>query len=75
MNTEDKIKEILDKIRPYLNNDDGDLEFIKYEDNIVYISMKGKCASCPMADMEIKNSIELVLTSEIPEIKEVKRID
>ena len=44
MNTEEKIKEIINKIRPYLIGDGGDIEFVKYEDGILYIKMLGACA-------------------------------
>lgn len=74
MNTkeiEEKIIEILDKIKPFLNNDGGDVEFIKYEDGIVYVKLLGQCADCTLADNTIKDMIEYTLTFEIPEVKEV----
>lgn len=74
MNTkeiEKKIIEILDKIKPFLNNDGGDVEFIKYEDGIVYVKLLGQCADCTLADNTIKDMIEYTLTFEIPEVKEV----
>ena len=46
MTSEDKIKEIINKLRPYLIGDGGNVEFIKYENNIVYIKMLGACAGC-----------------------------
>lgn len=66
-----KIIEILDKIRPLLNNDGGDVQFVKYENNIVYIKLLGSCQDCPMADATIDEMIKYTLTFEIPEIKEV----
>lgn len=72
--TELKIKKTIDKIRPYLINDGGDLEFIKYENNIVYIKLTGACENCPMMDITIKDGIEQLLINEIPEIKEVKNV-
>ena len=74
MKAEEKLNEILEKIKPYLNNDGGDIELVKYKDNIVYIKLTGACAKCPMAEAEVKNGIELVITSEIPEVKKVIRI-
>lgn len=68
---ESKIKEILDKIKPFLNNDGGDVEFIKYEDGKVYVKLLGACIDCPMADNTVKEMIEYTLTFEIPEVKEV----
>ncbi len=72
--TELKIKKTIDKIRPYLINDGGDLEFIKYENNIVYIKLTGACENCPMMDITIKDGIEQLLINEIPEIKEVRNV-
>ncbi len=68
---EEKVKEILDKIKPFLVNDGGDVTFIKYEDGIVYIKLLGACADCPMTDNTVKEMIEYTLTFEIPEVKEV----
>lgn len=71
---ENKIKEILEKIKPFLNNDGGDVEFVKYEDGIVYIKLLGSCVDCPMADNTIKEMIEYTITFEIPEVKEVRNV-
>ena len=66
--TENKINEVLDKIRPYLNNDGGDVEFVKYEDGICYVKLKGACAGCMFADMTLQNTVEEMIVSEIPEV-------
>lgn len=71
---ETKIIEILDKIKPFLNNDGGDVEFVKYEDGIAYVKLLGQCADCTLADNTIKDMIEYTLTFEIPEIKEVVNV-
>lgn len=73
-NTEEKIKSTIEKIRPFLINDGGDIEFIKYEDQIVYVKLKGACQGCPMMDITIKDGVEQLLINEIPEIKEVRNI-
>ena len=75
MDTIDHIKFIIDKIRPFLMNDGGDVEFVKYEDGIVYVKLTGNCANCAIADFEIKDTVESILTSEIPEVIEVKQIE
>ena len=72
---EDKIKILIDKIRPYLVSDGGNLEFIKYEDNIVYVRLSGACKDCSMIDITLKDGIEDMITNEIPEVKEVRNID
>lgn len=74
MDTISHIKFILDKVRPFLISDGGDVEFIKYENGIVYVKLIGSCANCVYGDAEIKNTVESILTSEIPEVLEVKNI-
>ncbi len=68
---EKKIIEIIDALRPYLINDGGNIEFIKYENNIVYIKMLGACADCGLMDFTIKDGIEFAIKEEVPEVKEV----
>ena len=55
---EEKIIEIINKLRPFLISDGGNIEFVKYEDNIVYIRMMGACANCQMLDVTLKEGIE-----------------
>lgn len=71
---EEKIKEIINKLQPFLINDGGNIEFIKYENNIVYIRMLGACANCQMLDLTLKDGIEAAIISEVPEVKEVINI-
>lgn len=68
MNIEEKIKSVLDKIKPYLKSDGGDVEFIKFEDGIAYVRLVGACAGCTFADMTISNTVEEILVNEIPEV-------
>ena len=74
MNTEEKIKEIINKLRPYLIGDGGDIEFVKYEDGIVYIKMLGACAGCALIDYTLKDGVEMAIKDEVPEVKEVVNI-
>ena len=74
MNTEEKIKGIINKIRPYLIGDGGDIEFVKYEDGILYIKMLGACAGCAPIDYTLKDGIEMAIKEEVPEVKEVVNI-
>ncbi|MBP5678687.1 MAG: NifU family protein [Bacilli bacterium] len=69
--TETKIKELIDKMRPFLMSDGGDIEFVEYSDNIVYIRLIGACENCSMIDITLKEGIEEMLVTEIPEIKGV----
>lgn len=69
-----KIIALIDKMRPFLIGDGGDIEFIKYEDNIVYVKLTGACAGCSMIDITLKEGIEEMIVTEIPEVKEVVNI-
>ena len=78
MNNEDvklRIIAIIDKLRPFLINDGGNLEFVKYEDNIVYVRLMGACRDCPMMDVTLKDGIEEMIINEIPEVKEVRNVE
>ena len=70
-----KIQEIIDKLRPFLINDGGNIEFVNYEDNIVYIRMMGACANCQMLDITLRDGIAAAITNEIPEVKDVININ
>ena len=70
---ENKIIDIINKIRPFLNNDGGDIEFVKFENGFVYIKMTGNCSDCIYAGMDIDDTISTILTSEIPEVIGVKQ--
>lgn len=72
---EKKIIEVIDKIRPFLISDGGNIEFVKYEDGIAYVKMLGHCADCPMIDMTLKEGVEIAITSEIPEVIEVRSVE
>ena len=77
MNKEDielKIISVIDKIRPYLVSDGGNLEYIKYENNVVYVKLTGACAECSMMDITLKDGIEQLIINEIPEIIDVKLV-
>ena len=75
MNIEEKIEKTLNTLRPYLINDGGNVEFVKYENGIVYIKMLGACSNCSLIDFTIKDGIEAMLINEIPEVKEVIQVD
>ncbi len=66
-----KINEVLDRIRPYLENDGGNVTFKRYENGVVYVKLIGACSNCPMASFTLTDGIESALTSEIPEVIKV----
>lgn len=71
----EKIIDVIDKIRPFLINDGGDIEFVKYEDNIVYIKMMGACSNCYLIDFTVKDVIEDAIKEEVPQVKQVININ
>ncbi len=75
MDVEKRINEEIERLKPYLQNDGGNIEFVKYEDGIVYVKLTGACAGCSMIDVTLKEGIEEILVSEIPEVKEVIKVD
>ncbi len=71
---EEKIKQILESIRPALQADGGDVEFIDYNNGIVTVRLKGACGTCPMSIMTLKQGIEARIRSQIPEVKSVESL-
>lgn len=71
MEQEKKIIEIIEKLRPYLISDGGDIQFVKYENNIVYVRLTGACANCHMINITLKDGIEAAIQEEVPEVEEV----
>lgn len=72
---EQKIIDIIERLRPFLINDGGNIEFVKYQDNIVYIKMLGACANCMMLDVTLKDGIEAMIKDEVPEVQAVLNIE
>ncbi|MDM8551849.1 NifU family protein [Desulfobacterales bacterium HSG2] len=68
----EKVQEALNKVRPQLQADGGDVELVEVEDGIVKVRLQGACAGCPMSQMTLKNGIERFLKQEIPEVKSVE---
>ena len=73
--TELQIIALIDKMRPFLISDGGNIEFIKYEDEKVYVRLSGACKDCAMIDFTLKDGIEEMIINEIPEVKEVINIE
>ena len=72
---EDKIKDALAQIRPFLQRDGGDIEFVEYtDDNIVKVRLQGHCAGCPGAQMTIKGVVETILKESYPEVAGVEAV-
>ena len=67
----EKVEAVLDKIRPNLIADGGNVELVDVNDGTVKVKLTGACGSCPMSTLTLKMGIEKVIKEEIPEIKEV----
>lgn len=70
-----KIQEVIDRVRPFLQRDGGDVQLVDVtEDNIVKVKLMGACGSCPMSIMTLKGGIEAELKKNIPEVKAVEAV-
>lgn len=65
MEIENKIKEVIEKIRPFLQNDGGDIKYEEFIDGIVYVSVMGACVDCIGLDTTIKEGVEMILMEEV----------
>ncbi len=67
----EKVEAALEKIRPALRADGGDVELVDVKDGVVTVRLTGACGSCPMATMTLRMGVERVIKKEVPEIKEL----
>ncbi len=67
----EKVETALDKVRPALRADGGDVELVDVKDGVVMVRLTGACGSCPMSTMTLQMGVERVIKEEVPEIKEV----
>ena len=70
----EKVKSVLDEIRPSLQADGGDVELIAVNDGIVKVKLKGACHGCPMSQMTLKMGIERLIKQKLPEIERVDSV-
>jgi Fe-S cluster biogenesis protein NfuA len=70
----EKVEKAIEKIRPFLQQDGGDIELIDVIDGVVKVKLKGACGCCPMSQMTLKNGVERALKEEIPEIIRVESL-
>ncbi len=70
----DKVQAAIDKIRPMLKADGGDVELVDIVDGIVQVRLQGACSGCPMSQMTLKNGIERIIKQEVPEVKSVESV-
>ena len=70
----DQVQEVLDKLRPFLLRDGGDVELVDVEEGIVKLRLMGACGSCPSSTITLKAGIERALFEEVPGIVEVEQV-
>jgi len=71
---EEKIQSLINEIRPMLQKDGGDVEFVDFAAGVVKVRLKGSCVGCAMSQITLKDGIERLLKKEIPEIESVENI-
>ena len=67
----EKIEAAIDRVRPALQADGGDVEFVDVKDGVVSVRLTGACGGCPMATMTLRDGIERTIREDVPEVKEV----
>ena len=72
--SDEDIDKVLEKIRPYLNSEGGDIELVKFEDGIVYVKMMGACVDCGALDSTLTDGVEALLMEYVPEVIGVKNV-
>ncbi|WP_040952926.1 NifU family protein [Gorillibacterium massiliense] len=70
----DEVQEVLDKLRPFLQRDGGDVELVDVEDGIVKLKLMGACGSCPSSTITLKAGIERALLEEVEGVEEVVQV-
>jgi Fe-S cluster biogenesis protein NfuA len=70
----EKVKALLEQIRPALQKDGGDVELVDIDNGVVTVRLQGACAGCPMSQMTLKNGIERILKEKIPAVKSVEGV-
>ena len=71
----EKVQEVINKIRPALQADGGDIELVDVTDGVVKVRLAGACRGCPMSEMTLRMGVEKTLKEEIPEVSEVVSVD
>lgn len=72
----ERVQHVLDRIRPQIQGDGGDVELVGIDDeNVVTVRLTGACVGCPMSQITLKNGIERIMKHEVPEVKSVESAD
>ncbi len=70
----EQVQSVIDKIRPTLQADGGDVEIVEIDGGVVKVRLQGACAGCPMSQMTLKNGIERLLKQELPDVTSVESV-
>ncbi|MFH1102273.1 MAG: NifU family protein [Pseudomonadota bacterium] len=70
----EKVEKALQKIKPMLIRDGGNVELVDVVDGVVKVRLQGACAGCPMSQMTLKNGIERLIKEDVPEVKSVEAV-
>ena len=71
---EEQVQEVLDKLRPFIQRDGGDIELVAVENGVVKVRLMGACGSCPASTITLKAGVERALMEEVPGIVEVEQV-
>jgi Fe-S cluster biogenesis protein NfuA len=71
---EEKVKQAIEQIRPLLQRDGGDIEFVSVENGVVKVRLKGACSGCPMSQMTLKGAVEQSIKKDVPEVEKVEAV-
>lgn len=73
---ETRVKNVIDQVRPYLEADGGNIQFVNItDDNVVNVELQGACATCPMSIMTLKQGVEQAMIKAVPEVKSVEAVN
>lgn len=72
---QEEVQAAIDKMRPMLQADGGDVELVSVDNGVVKVRLQGACKGCPMSQMTLKNGIEKFLKKEVPEVDRVEGVD
>ena len=70
----DRVRDVIDQVRPYIQGDGGDIDLVSYEDGVVTVRLRGACSGCPHAAMTLKMGVERFLKEHVPEATEVVNV-
>lgn len=71
---QEKVEEVIERLRPQLQMDGGDVELVSVKDGVVKVRLKGACGGCPMATLTLKEGIERTLKNEVPGVVRVEAV-